>query len=296
MKIAVTLDLEMSRHYPKRGMTRWDYEKGNLDEASKEYTLRAARRLKEAGGVLNAFVLGRTLEQENVDWLLELIDGGHQLGNHTYDHVKLVARSPETLQFRFKRAPWLLRGMPVEEAIVDNIKMAEEAMRTRLKVTPVGFCCPYGFPDGLTRRPDLQRMLHDLGYRWVISHYREAAEIPRTGPGAREFGRIAKNVAKVQPYRYPIELVELPIGCPTDVMVFRSRRWKLDEFVAMVERCCRFAIERDLTFHFASHPSCLGVVDPELKTIGRICEIVEESGKAARLATLTQIAKEVEGK
>ena len=240
--------------------------------------------MKKSGGVLNAFVLGRTLEQENVDWLVELNEEGHQLGNHTYDHVKLVARSPETLQFRFKRAPWLLRGMSVEEAIVDNIILAEEAMRVRLGVTPVGFCCPYGFPDGLTRRGDLQRILSDLGYRWVISHYREAADIPKSAPKANDLARIARNVAKVQPYRYPIDLVELPIGCPTDVMAFRSRRWKLDAFVKMVERCCRLAIERDLTFHFASHPSCLGVVDPELRTISRICEIVEESNGTAQLA------------
>jgi hypothetical protein len=34
--ICITLDLEMSRHYPRRGMLEWDYQKGNLDEATKK--------------------------------------------------------------------------------------------------------------------------------------------------------------------------------------------------------------------------------------------------------------------
>ena len=41
--IAITLDLEMSRHYPKRGMMEWDYEKGNLDADTKRYAVEAGR-------------------------------------------------------------------------------------------------------------------------------------------------------------------------------------------------------------------------------------------------------------
>ena len=45
------------------------------------------------------------LEQENVDWLKELAHAGHKIGNHTYDHVNVLAQKPEDLQFRFRRAP-----------------------------------------------------------------------------------------------------------------------------------------------------------------------------------------------
>ena len=34
-RIAITLDLEMSAQYPRRDLTEWNYEKGNLDEATK---------------------------------------------------------------------------------------------------------------------------------------------------------------------------------------------------------------------------------------------------------------------
>ncbi len=57
--IAITFDLEMSRNFPTRETTHWDYEKGNLNEDTKRYSVEAARRVKAAGGV-NALFRRRT--------------------------------------------------------------------------------------------------------------------------------------------------------------------------------------------------------------------------------------------
>src|SRR5882724_2625146 len=84
--IAITLDLEMSRNFPTWEQTHWDYEKGNLNDQTKQYTVEAARRVKAAGGLVHCFLVGRTLEQANVDWLKEIVAAGHAVGNHTYDH------------------------------------------------------------------------------------------------------------------------------------------------------------------------------------------------------------------
>src|SRR6266581_3637863 len=67
--VAITLDLEMSRNFPTWEQTHWDYEKGNLDADTKRYTTEFAKRLKDHGGVLHCFAVGRTLEQEDVGWL-----------------------------------------------------------------------------------------------------------------------------------------------------------------------------------------------------------------------------------
>src|SRR5687768_12360803 len=64
--IAITLDLEMARNFPKWEDGRWDYEKGNLDDATKAYAVEAARRVKARGGVIHFFLVARALEQENV--------------------------------------------------------------------------------------------------------------------------------------------------------------------------------------------------------------------------------------
>ena len=58
-QIAITLDLEMSRHYPRRGLTEWDYQKGNLDQPTKDYSVRAGELVKKRGGVLHYFCVGR---------------------------------------------------------------------------------------------------------------------------------------------------------------------------------------------------------------------------------------------
>src|SRR4051794_10867958 len=57
--IAVTLDLEMSRNFPRWDDTHWDYEKGNLNDETKKYAAEACKRVKAAGGVLHCFVVGR---------------------------------------------------------------------------------------------------------------------------------------------------------------------------------------------------------------------------------------------
>ncbi len=101
--IAITLDLEMSRHYPKRGMMEWDYEKGNLDAATKKYAVEAGRLVKERGGRIHYFCVGRVLEQPDVGWLKGLVAAGHKVGNHTYDHVNVKAKTPAEAQFRFAR-------------------------------------------------------------------------------------------------------------------------------------------------------------------------------------------------
>src|SRR5215468_1117212 len=82
--IAITLDLEMSRNFPTWETTHWDYEKGNLNAETKKYTAEVCRRLKAKGGVCHCFAVGRVFEQENVDWLRDIVRAGHPVGNHTY--------------------------------------------------------------------------------------------------------------------------------------------------------------------------------------------------------------------
>src|SRR6516164_2630959 len=157
--IAITLDLEMSRNFPTWETTHWDYEKGNLDADTKAYSVEAARRVKERGGLIHFFCVGRVLEQENVDWLKEIAASGHKVGNHTYDHVYVLAKKPEEVQFRFTRAPWLMRSRPPAEVIADNIRMTTEALKTRAGIDVAGFRTPGGFATGLVGREDVQKML-----------------------------------------------------------------------------------------------------------------------------------------
>lgn len=293
-QIAITLDLEMARNFPKWEDTHWDYEKGNLNQAAKDYTVQACSRVKERGGVIHTFVVGQVLEQANVDWLKEIARQGHPIGNHTYDHVNLLAKNADELQYRFQRSPWLVRGRSVAEVLRENIRLTNVALETRIRVKPNGFRTPGGFAEGLTGREELQRMLLDLGFNWVSSKYAQLAgieDLHQTGrrPSKLAFDSILAAQSESQPFVYGTGLVEMPMSPISDIGAFRNGRWQLDDFLEAVRLAMEWTIERRATFDFLAHPSCLGVMDTQFKTIDLICDLVEQSAGAAEIVSLDVI-------
>lgn len=286
--IAITFDLEMSRNFPTWETTHWDYQKGNLDEPTKRYTLGAAERIRKAGGVLHSFVVGQALEQENVDWLKQLIADGHPLGNHTYDHVNVTAKLLEQIQFKFRRAPWLIENQAPMEVIRKNVHLCTAAMKKRLGIEPAGFRTPGGFRNGLKDRPDLQKLFQQQGFSWISSQY--ARHLNSRKPDARIYDSIVAAQSASQPYRYPTGLIEIPMSPISDIGAFRGGRWKLEWFLEAVRLAVEWAIEHGAVFDFIAHPSCLGVVDPGFKTIDLICRLANEAGDRAELTDLDRIA------
>jgi len=277
--IAMTFDLEMSEHYPTWDQMEWNYEKGLLNGAAKDYAVKAAQRVKAAGGVMHDFVVGRVFEEENVDFLKEILSEGHQLGNHTYDHVDILATRPEDIQFRFRRAPWLIYGKEPREVIIENIRMTERAMKTRLGIYPKGFRAPGGFRTGIDNRPDIQLMLISLGYEWASTKY---PSHPLTKPGENPndeiFDAIVRAQKDAQPYVQPSGLVEIPISPVSDVVSLRTCRWKLRDFHRALRAALGWVIENGAVFDFLSHPSVIGVEDPGFETIDMILDIVKSAG------------------
>ncbi len=290
-QIAITLDLEMSRNFPVWEEMRWDYEKGNLNDESKRYTVEACRRVKARGGVLHCFAVGRVLEQENVDWLKEIVQAGHPVGNHTYDHVNVTATKLEDLQFRFRRAPWLIEDKTAAEVIRENIRLATIALKARIGVDPAGFRTPGGFVNGLVDRPDVQQIIMDLGFKWVSSLYPpHALGVPMQAPGVDVFEGIVAAQQKSQPFVYPSGLVEVPMSPISDIGAFRNGRWKLDDFMEAVRRGVQWAIDHGAAYDFLAHPSCLYVTDPQFRTIEMICDLVHKAGDRAELVDLNALA------
>ncbi|MCO6458131.1 MAG: polysaccharide deacetylase family protein, partial [Pirellulaceae bacterium] len=290
-QVAITLDLEMSRDYPRRGMMEWDYQKGNLDEPTRRYAVEAARIVKQGGGRIHFFCVGRVLEQPDVDWLKDLAAEGHKIGNHTYDHVNLLAKTPVDIQFRFRRAPWLIAGRTVPDVLRENIALTAEGLKQRAGIEQCGFRSPGGFAQGLQGREDLQTMLRELGFPWASTLYpRHLTGKPGERPGEEVYADIVRAVAAAQPFVYPSGLVEVPMSPISDVNAFRSNFWPRESFLEAIRRAVGWAVEQGGVFDFLAHPSCLVVEDPELESIRLICDLVRQAGNAAELATLDQIA------
>lgn len=292
--VAITLDLEMSRNFPTWERTEWDYEKGNLNEETKRYTLEACRRIRAAGGVAHCFVVGRVCEQADVAWLQDIVKNGHALGNHTYDHVNVKARAPEEIQHRFRRCPWLIAGRQPAEVIRDNIRLTSQAMRTRLGIAPKGFRTPGGFANGLHDRPEVQQMLQELGFGWVSSLYPSHPLGPaRTEPTAEVLKGIVAAQKAAQPFAYPRGLIEVPMSPISDIGAFRNGRWSLKSFLTAIRLSLEWCLENRAVFDFLAHPSCLYATDPEFQAIGLICELVNKAGTGAALVDLQTIAQRV---
>jgi peptidoglycan/xylan/chitin deacetylase (PgdA/CDA1 family) len=295
-RIAITLDLEMSAEYPKPGQTEWNYRKGELDDATKRYAVEAAKVAKNHGGLIHFFALGRTLEQEDVGWLKELAAAGHPIGNHTYDHVNLKATKPEDIQFRFQRAPWLVRGRTVAEIIEDNIATTTAALKQRAGITANGFRTPGGFNNGLKDRPDLQKMLLKQGFTWVSSLYpAHKSGTPKQPPGEDVYADIVRSQADAQPFTYQTGLIEVPMSPISDMTAFRAHRWKLDWFLKAVRLAMEEAVRIAGVFDFLAHPSCLVVEDPTFEIVKLICDRVKEAGDRATIADLGAIAEAYRG-
>ena len=195
--VAITLDLEMSRNFPTWETTHWDYEKGNLNDETKRYAVEACRRVRAAGGVAHCFAVGRVFEQEDVGWLRGIIEAGHAVGNHTYDHVNVLATRAEDIQFRFRRCPWLVEGQTPAQVIRSNIQLCTAAMRNRVNISPAGFRTPGGFQNGLRDHPNVQQMLQDTGYTWVSSLY------PAHANGPQATDEVLRSIVQAQRQAQP---------------------------------------------------------------------------------------------
>lgn len=291
-KVAITLDLEMSRHYPTRDQTHWDYEKGNLDRDTKRYAVEAARRVKTRGGLIHFFCVGRVLEQEDVSWLAEIHDAGHPIGNHTYDHVNVKATRLDQIQFRFQRAPWLIEGRTPARVIAENIATTTRALKQRVGVSADGFRTPGGFNDGLRDRPDVRKMLLEQGFRWASSLY-PPHPLGKLGerPTEDDFDGIVKAQELARPFAYPDGLVEVPMNPVSDVSALRASRWPFDAFLEAIRRGLTSTINQGSTYDFLAHPSCLVATDPNFRAIDLICDLVERSKGRAAITGLDAFAE-----
>ena len=290
--ISITLDLEMSRNFPTWDDTHWDYQKGVLNDDTKRYAVEAARRVRDRGGVIHFFALGRTLEQENIDWLREIVEMGHSVGNHTYDHINILATKPEDLQFRFKRAPWLIAGKTPAQVIRENILATNAALKARIGIEPAGFRTPGGFANGLDGRPDVQQLLLDVGFKWVSGKSPGTVKV-ETGkePTADFIAAVVKTQSESQPYIYPTGLVEVPMSFISDVGAFRGGRWKLESFLKTVRAGVEWAIEHGGVFDLLTHPSVMYPSDPGFKVFDLVCDLVQKAGDRAAIVDLDTLAQ-----
>jgi hypothetical protein len=176
--------------------------------------------------------------------------------------------------------------------IAENIRLTNAAMQARLGARPAGFRAPGGFANGLRDRPDLQQLLQDLGFRWASTCYPAHPMSPaRVAPSASLVDALVLAQAAAQPFVYPHGLVEVPMSPVSDIVAFRTGRWRLEDFLRVIRCAVEWAVEHRAVFDFLGHPSCLYVTDPHFQAIEMICDLVRRAGRRAALVDLGVIAE-----
>ncbi len=296
-QIAITLDLEMARNFPRWEDSHWDYEKGNLNQAAKDYAVNACHRVKKRGGVIHTFCVGQVLEQENVDWLKAIAGEGHPIGNHTYDHVYLLAKKSSEVQYKFARSPWLIANRPVVDVLRENIRLTNVALKERIGVDANGFRTPGGFATALNGREDLQKMLLGLGFDWISCKYvahtgmEDLKAVGKSTPADAAYAGILASQPESQPFLYPTGLLDIPMSPISDIGAFRNGRWQVEHLLKAIRLAMKWVIDNRGVYDFLCHPSVIGVMDPKFQAIDLICDLVDESNGAAEIVSLDVIAK-----
>ena len=267
--VAITLDLEMSRNFPDLGRHALGLRERATSTPRRSGTRsRRAAASRRRAACSTASRSARSSSRRTSTGSRRSSQAGHPVGNHTYDHVNVLATRPEDIQFRFQRAPWLIEGRTPAEVIRDNIRLAdrgdEDAARHRAGRLP--------HARRLRRRParparpagDAPRSRGSTGSAACTRRIRS----PRAGEGARRPRSTTASSGPrpaAQPFVYPDGLVEVPMSPISDIGAFRTGRWRLEWFLKAIRLGVDWAIEHRAVFDFLGHPSCLYVTDPEFR-------------------------------
>jgi hypothetical protein len=114
-------------------------------------------------------------------------------------------------------------------------------------------------------------------------------------PTTEDFQRVAHAQKESQPFVYPSGLIEIPMSPLGDVASFRreKEKWRLDDFLKMIEASLTWVIEHGAVFDLLTHPSIMYVEDPEFRAYELICDLVNQANDRASIVGLDAIAQRV---
>jgi peptidoglycan/xylan/chitin deacetylase (PgdA/CDA1 family) len=274
--LSLTFDIEMCTNFPY-WTSVWDHRKGQIDDGTKQHITRIAGVGRNHGVKLQFFVVGSALEDDDLDYLRGLVADGHALGNHTYRHVNVKARTFDELQPTYRDAPQLRAGLASPlEAIAREVSATTAALDRKLGVRPAGFRTPGGFGDGLRDEPDVQDMLFAQGFAYASSHYHCPIEAAgRAFEWDNLVRAVAWSVQRLQPYRYPNGLLEIPMMALSDIHAFRTLDLDRGEYLRLLLAALDAARRENLALSLLMHPQVQACRDPHCEVLDALLDRAE---------------------
>lgn len=226
----------------------------------------AASVHRELEAPCTVFVRGRILEA-NEDAFRRLRDGygdllDFQQGTNSGVPLKTVCQANE-------HGVKLFRGGSVDECRED-VGRASDIMERVLGVRPIGLAGPLGYYRGLSDRPDLLEVLHELGVRFTRTFTRNA----------RDWSPLS---FETQPFAYDAQgfsdMIEIPgQGWPDVVLKEALRRQGAGGFVAHIRKDLDYVAAKKLTWSFVQTDRTCLLDDTEMAATRAVIEHARRLG------------------
>jgi peptidoglycan/xylan/chitin deacetylase (PgdA/CDA1 family) len=289
--MVLTFDHEMCTNFPYRNSV-WDHRKGQIDEETRAYTIGQNAIAEQYQVNLTYFLVASTLEDTDISYLQQMARAGHEIGNHTYSHVNVTATDVDDLQGIYARQPQLVGQRNPRTVICDELRVANELIKQKLGVKPIGFRTPYGFSDGLDRQLWLRTALREQGFLYASSRY-NGWDLwdERLADASVEDTRLLADLLAAQPYTHSDGLWEYPIATPTDCHVFRPWRWPLHRWIELVKRLIDLSYEHGYLLDLCCHPSILAACDPEHATLATAIEHARSKTDGVWITTMGDLSR-----
>ena len=260
--LSLTFDIEMCSNFPY-WTSVWDHRKGAIDEDSKLYMGKMLDVADKYGVKFQFFLVGKALEDPDIDYLKRMTAEGHAVDNHTYNHVSVKAQDIPQLQPVYASAPWRAAGLTALECIEREVRQTSTAITEKLGVAPTGFRTPGGFNNGLDDVPAVQEVLSDAGMQYASARYYFPVDTEKKRPAAEVLNQAMEaSIDALQPSRYPNGLPELPLAGITDIWAFRVLDLDRWEFIDVLKRGIDHAHANRQVLSLCFHPPVLAVRDP----------------------------------
>jgi peptidoglycan/xylan/chitin deacetylase (PgdA/CDA1 family) len=216
------------------------------------------------GAPCTLFVLGATLER--CASRVRALEGGPlwDLQQHTYTHVRFKAVVEEAPE-----GTTLYAGGTVKE-IRDSVRRANKVMARVLGRPALGVTGPFCYYRGLMDRPDVLRVLHTEGLRFLRTYGRDA----------RGWQPVPLDVQPFwyAPQGYP-DMLEIPIQQWQDCLWRRLHGWDdIAGYRVELRRCVDEAVARDAVWGYCAHDWSTIRGDPALGLIDDLLSYARDRG------------------
>jgi len=228
---------------------------GHLNDDIRKYVEKLVTIAETFNAKLQFFIQGNTFEVlEDVHIWRNVAAMGHAIDSHMYNHESMLMLTPEAVRSQLKRT--------------------KELIETELKTENMGLRGPWGYPNGIKDREDIQQAVLEVGIKWVSTQF--------------SFGQLGndkdwvKKIPDQQPYFYKTGLLEIPFSGHQDRTFFDpdipggDPEKSADDWIAYLKQCVDIAYDQNLFLALTVHPSTSFKHDPEARYVKELFEYCRE--------------------